>query len=191
MLTLSGCRLRVEGAQRLPARGAVVFAANHASYLDAVAIFAAIPGDFRFVGKRQLGRWPLVGAVIRKVGHPTVERGDLSRSVEDARRVTEAIRGGTSHVFFPEGTFLRPSGLLPFRLGAFKAAAEAGCPVVPVGIRGTRAILPADTWLPRRGEITVTIGGPIVPRGADWREIVRVRDLTRAEIARYVGERPV
>jgi 1-acyl-sn-glycerol-3-phosphate acyltransferase len=58
--------------------------------------------------------------------------------------VTQALRGGRSLVFFPEGTFLRPPGVLPFRLGAFKAAAEARCPVVPVAIRGTRAILPAS-----------------------------------------------
>jgi 1-acyl-sn-glycerol-3-phosphate acyltransferase len=49
----------------------------------------------------------------------------------------------TSLVFFPEGTSLEGERLLPFRLGAFKAAVEAACPVVPVVIRGTRAILPA------------------------------------------------
>jgi hypothetical protein len=54
---------------------------------------------------------------------------------------------------------------------------------VPVTIRGTRAILPAGAWLPRPGPIRVTLGAPIAPRGADWREIVRLRDATRAEIA--------
>ena len=188
-LGLAGCRLRVEGVERLPATGAVVFAANHSSYLDAVALFAALPGDFRFVGKRELAHWPLVGAVIRRVGHLTVERADPSRSVEDAGRVSAALRGGTSLVFFPEGTFLAGPRLLPFRLGAFKAAVEADCPVVPVAIRGTRAILPAGAWLPRRGPITVAIGTPLTPRRSDWREIVRLRDAVRAEIARGADAR--
>jgi 1-acyl-sn-glycerol-3-phosphate acyltransferase len=184
VLGLTGCRLRVDGLDRLPATGAVVFAANHSSYLDSVTLFAAIPRDFRFVGKRELSAWPLVGTVIRRVGHLLVERADPSRSVEDAERVSAALRGGTSLVFFPEGTFLEGPHLLPFRLGAFKAAVEAGCPVVPVAIRGTRAILPAGAWLPRPGPITVTLGSPVAPRESDWREIVRLRDAVRAEISR-------
>jgi fatty-acyl-CoA synthase len=184
-----GCRLRVEGVERLPAARAVVFAANHSSYLDAVALFAAIPRDFRFVGKRELGEWPLVGAVIRRVGHLTVERADPSRSVADAERVSLALRSGTSLVFFPEGTFRLNPRLLPFRLGAFKAAVEANCPVVPVTIRGTRAILPAGAWLPRLGPITVTLGTPIAPHESDWREIVRLRDAVREEIGGNVNGR--
>jgi 1-acyl-sn-glycerol-3-phosphate acyltransferase len=188
LLALVGCRLRVEGVERLPAAGAVVFAANHSSYADAVALLAAVPHDFRFVGKRELGGWPIVGAIIRRVGHLTVERADPSRSVADAERVGRAIRSGTSLVFFPEGTFREGPRLLPFRLGAFKAAVEAGCPVVPVTIRGTRAVLPAGAWLPCPGPITVTLGAPIPPRGSDWREIVRLREATRDEIGRGTGE---
>ena len=183
-LAILGCRPRVEGAERVPLSGAVIFAANHSSYLDAVVLFAAMPRDFRFVGKRELLGWPLVGTVVRRAGHLTVERADPSRSVEDAARVGAAIRDGTSLVFFPEGTFRDGPRLLPFRLGAFKAAVEAGCPVVPVTIRGTRAMLPAAAWLPRRSPITVTFGLPIAPGATDWREIVRLRDLTRAAIGR-------
>ncbi len=189
VLRLTGCRLHVDGLDQLPVAGAVVFAANHSSYLDAVALLAALPRDFRFVGKRELGAWPLVGAVIRRVGHLTVERADPSRSVQDAERVSAALRGGTSLVFFPEGTFLEGPRLLPFRLGAFKAAVEAGCPVVPVAIRGTRAILPSGAWLPSRGPITVTIGAPLAPRRSGWREIVRLRDAVRAEIGRAADAR--
>jgi hypothetical protein len=58
-----------------------------------------------------------------------------------------------------------------------------------VTILGTRAILPAGAWLPRRGPIVVTLGVPISPRGSDWREIVRLRDATRAAISRGTGEK--
>jgi 1-acyl-sn-glycerol-3-phosphate acyltransferase len=183
VLRALGCRPRVDGGERVPAAGAVVFAANHASYLDAVVLLATIPGDFRFVGKRELRDWPLVGTVIRRVGHLTVERADPTRSVEDAARVGAALRDGTSLVFFPEGTFRTGPHLLPFRLGAFKSAVEAGCPVVPVTIAGTRAMLPSGAWLPRRHAIAVTLGAPISPRGTEWREIVHLRDATRAAIS--------
>ena len=114
-------------------------------------------------------------------------RGSV-RGVADAANITGVLRDGTSILFFPEGTFVRASGILPFRLGAFKAAVDARCPVIPVGLRGTRAILPAYRWLPRRGPITVTIGSPITPEKDDWREMVRVRDLARDEVARAAGE---
>jgi fatty-acyl-CoA synthase len=188
-LALGGLRLRVEGLERLPPARALVFAANHSSYLDAIVLFAAIPREFRFVGKRELAGWPLVGTVVRRAGHLTVERADPSRSVQDAERVTAAMRGGTSLVFFPEGTFLETTRLLPFRLGAFKTAVEAGSPVVPVAIHGTRTILPAGAWLPRRAPITVVIGRAIAPAGRDWREIVRLRDAAHSEISRGLDER--
>ncbi|MBI4012380.1 MAG: AMP-binding protein, partial [Candidatus Rokubacteria bacterium] len=190
-LFLGGCRLRVEGLEHLPAAGSAVLAANHASYVDAVALVAALPEDVRFVAKRELGAVPVVGTVIRKVGHLVVARADPSRSVADAERVARALRAGALLLVFPEGTFRRAPGLLPFRLGTFKAAVDGCRPVVPVAVRGTRRVLPADTWLPRPGPITVTIGIPIAPEGAGWPEMVRLRDRVRAAIARETGEAPL
>jgi 1-acyl-sn-glycerol-3-phosphate acyltransferase len=184
ILALAGCRLHVAGLEHLDGTAPVVLAPNHSSYVDAVALLAALPGDFRFVAKRQLLTTPVVGTVLRRVGHLTVERVDLSQSAADAERVGAALRHGTSLLVFPEGTFRRPAGLLPFRLGAFKAAVEAQRPVIPVAIRGTREILPAYAWCLRPGPITVTIGPPIAPEGTGWAEMVRLRDRTRAEIAR-------
>jgi 1-acyl-sn-glycerol-3-phosphate acyltransferase len=189
LLALAGCPLRVEGAEHLLGAGPAVFAANHASYLDSVALLAALPEDLVFVAKRELLSWPIVGTVIWKVGHLPVERADLARSVADAGRATALLRAGTSLLFFPEGTFVRQPGILPFRLGCFKAAMETGRPVIPVTIRGTREILPDGAWLPRRGAITVAIGGAIKPEGAGWQEMVRLRDRVRAEISRRSGER--
>jgi 1-acyl-sn-glycerol-3-phosphate acyltransferase len=184
LLALAGCRVTVEGVENLiKGDGAVVLAPNHASYVDTVALLATIPIDFRFVAKRELLRTPLIGRVIAKVGHLAVDRVDLAQSVADAARVSDVLRRGTSLLFFPEGTFVRRPGLLPFRLGAFKAAVEAHRPVIPVALRGTREILPADTWRPRRGAIHVAIGAPLAPEGDEWRDIVRLRDRVRAEIA--------
>jgi 1-acyl-sn-glycerol-3-phosphate acyltransferase len=183
ILACGGYRLHVEGLEHLRGAEPAVLAANHSSYVDVVVLLAALPVEFRFVAKRELLGTPVVGTVIRKVGHLPVERVDVSRSIADAERVAVALRTPTSLLVFPEGTFRRAPGLLPFRLGAFKAAVEAGRPVVPVTIRGTREILPPDTWLLAPGRVTVTVGAPIRPEGTGWAEMVRLRDLVRAEIA--------
>jgi fatty-acyl-CoA synthase len=188
VLALAGCTVRVEGLDHLRLAGPAVLAANHASYVDAVVLLAALPGGFRFVAKRELGMTPLIATIIRKVGHVTVERGDPAQSAVDAARASVVLRGGASLLFFPEGTFRHAPGLLSFRLGAFKAAVEEGRPVLPIGLRGTREILPGDTWLPWPGRVTVAIGPPIAPEGGNWPEMVRLRDVTRAEIARLAGE---
>jgi 1-acyl-sn-glycerol-3-phosphate acyltransferase len=189
ILTLSGCAIRVEGAEHLRGAGTAVLAANHASYLDVVLLIAALPAQYRFVAKRELLQWPLVGRFIRKAGHLTVERARATQSVADAARVTEALRAGESVLVFPEGTFLRSPGILPFRLGAFKAAVETGSPIIPIVLRGTREMLPADAYLPRPGPLTVVVGAPFRPTGTGWPEMVRLRDLTRSWIAHRSGQR--
>jgi 1-acyl-sn-glycerol-3-phosphate acyltransferase len=188
ILALSGCTVRVEGHEHLDATAPAILAANHSSYLDVVVLLATVAPGVRFVAKRELLRTPLVGTAIRKSGHLTVERGEASQSVADAERITAALRGGSSVLVFPEGTFVESPGILPFRLGAFKSAVETGRPVVPIAIRGTREILSADRWLPRPGPVTLTMGPPLAPDGEGWPAMVRLRDRTRAEIARRTGE---
>jgi 1-acyl-sn-glycerol-3-phosphate acyltransferase len=189
LLALAGCRLRVDGLERLEAIVPAVLAPNHSSYVDSVALLAALPRElpFLFVAKRELLHTPLLAMVLRKVGHLTVERFAHAESVADAAAVSGALRAGFSLVVYPEGTFRRTPGLLPFRLGAFKAAVEAARPVVPVAIQGTREILPADAWLPRLHALCVTIGDAIHPGGAGWPEMVRLRDLTRAAMVELLG----
>jgi 1-acyl-sn-glycerol-3-phosphate acyltransferase len=190
-LTLAGCPVRVEGLENLRGAGPAVLATNHASYLDAVVLSAALLAEFRIVAKRELALVPLIGTVIRKAGHLTVERISPVRSVADAERVAAALGTDTSLLFFPEGTFERRPGLLPFKLGAFKAAVQARCPVIPIALCGTRDMLPAYARCLRPARITVAIGPPIRPAGEGWREMVRLRDAARAEIARRLGERPI
>ena len=186
-----GCPLTVEGEGHLSQAGPAVLVANHSGYLDAVVLMAALPPGFLFVAKRELLQVPIVRTFIRKVGHLTVDRLDFSESLTSAQRTAVALREGHSVLVFPEGTFSRVRGIRPFRLGAFKVAAETGRPVCPIAIRGTREILWPGRRLPRRGPIQVAIGKPIQPGGRDWREIVRLRDRVKGEIVRSAGEPPI
>ena len=184
---LTGTPLTVRGLEHLPA-GPCVLVANHSSFLDAYVLMATIPRRFHYVAKRELldNRW--IGPPLQRIGTLFVERFDIQRSADEARKIAEAAHAGHSLGFFPEGTFKRMPGLLSFRMGAFLAAAQAGTPVVPVTIRGTRSMLRAGSWFPRRGRLEVRVEAPVQPDGDDWAAAVRLRDRARAVILRHCGE---
>lgn len=60
-----------------------------------------------------------------------------------------------------------------------------------MAVKGVRNVLGGVHTLPWRGRIEVTICDPIAVEGRDWPEITRLRDLARAEIAKYCGEFPL
>jgi 1-acyl-sn-glycerol-3-phosphate acyltransferase len=165
-----------------------VLVVNHASYLDPLVLVAVLPSTISFVAKRELAEQFFARVLFRRLGTEFVERFDPQRGVEDTDRVRQAVRQGRSMLFFPEGTFGRAPGLRPFRMGAFVVAAQTGVPLVPIGISGTRSILRAGQWFPRRGAVSVTLGTPIMPQGSDWAAAVALRDAARAQMLAYCGE---
>jgi 1-acyl-sn-glycerol-3-phosphate acyltransferase len=185
---LLGIRLRVEGLEHLAGPGARVVVANHQSYLDGIAFTAGLPADLAYVAKKELAQGFFTRTVLSRLGALFVERFDVKESVEGADQAVAAVRGGVSLLVFPEGTFRRYPGLLPFRLGAFVVAAEAGVPVVPVAVRGTRSILRGDDMFPRHGSVTIAVAPPIQAQGTGWPAAVALRDAARAEILARSGE---
>ncbi len=188
LFRLTRVPLRVEGLEQWPDDQACVIVVNHSSYLDGVVLMAALPTEFAFVAKAELDEQFFPRRFLRRIGAVFVERFDKQRGVADARSTLYTIRSGGSLMFFPEGTFTHMPGLLPFHMGAFVAAAETGVPVVPVTIRGTRSILRADSWFPRRGTVSITISKPIIPTGTDWDAAVKLRNAARTSILQYLGE---
>jgi acyl carrier protein len=187
---LTATPLAVHGLENLPATPCVL-AVNHASYLDGIVLAAALPNQGRqysFVAKKELQGKFIPRTYLRHIATDFVERFDPQQGAADVQVVAASLRAGRCPVFFPEGTFDRNPGLLPFRMGAFVVAAEAGVPVVPVTIRGTRSILRGDDRFPRHGAVAVIVGAPIMPDGNDWAAAVRLRDKVRAEILRLCGE---
>lgn len=187
-ILLSGTPLTVRGLEKLPSEGACVIVANHSSYLDGIMLTAALPALFGYVAKRELTGSFIPRIFLRRIRAEFVERFDMERGLDDARRVSKSVQEGRAIVFFPEGTFTRAPGLRPFHMGAFITAAETGAPVVPVTIRGTRSMFRAYSWFPRRGAVTVTIGEPVKPEGSGWSAAIKLRDSARLEILRHCGE---
>lgn len=185
---LVGISLSVSGLDRLPEGRTCVLVSNHASYLDGIMLAAALPPTFCYVAKRDLKGSFIPLLFLRRIDARFVERFDMESGLDDARYISDSVRKGDSLAFFPEGTFYRMPGLLPFYMGAFVSSAGAGVPLVPVVIRGTRSILRADSWFPRRGPVKVTICEPIMPKGSDWAAAIELRDAVRAEMLRHCGE---
>jgi len=175
------------GIERIAGDQAML-AFNHSSYADVLVLAALLPGEPAFVAKKELSGQMFAGPVLRRLAIPFVERYDVAASLADAEALVALAREGRVLVFFPEGTFTRRAGLLGFYLGAFKVAAEAGLPILPGIIRGTRSMLRANQWFPRRVPIAVEIAEPVVPAGADFASVLALRDAVRAEILARCGE---
>ena len=188
--------VKLNGLENLPTDGrAYVLISNHASYLDAYVLVAMLPGHFNFVAKAELAKSFIIRVPLQHIHTEFVERFDIGKSVRDTRHLSDVLKAGHALMFFAEGTFTRTPGLMPFHLGAFSVAAQAGAPVIPVAIRGTRSILRSESWFPHHGAISVDIGPPIDPtefmQGAEedtWRAAIGMRDRSREFILRHCGE---
>lgn len=186
-LAAMGVSVSTIGIERIPGRNAMLVF-NHSSYMDALVLAAVLTGEPAIVAKKELSGQLVAGLLLRRLGIPFVERYDVSGSLADAEALTALARQGRVLVFFPEGTFTRRAGLSGFYLGAFKVAAEAGLPVLPSNIRGTRSLLRGDQWFPRRVAVTVEIGQPVMPSGTDFGAVLRLRDQVRKSILSRCGE---
>jgi 1-acyl-sn-glycerol-3-phosphate acyltransferase len=167
---------------------AVVYVANHQSYLDGPLLFALLPQATEFVVKAELERPWYLRLPLRRLGVRFVERFDDARGI--AQMHAQADATGRPLLVFPEGTFKRMPGLLPFHMGAFTSAVATGAVVVPVAIHGTRSMLRAGSWFIRRGQVSVTAGSPLRVDAtlAPWPAAVALRDAARAQLLAGAGE---
>jgi fatty-acyl-CoA synthase len=196
LFALAGSRVRVVGKEHMNAPGAKIYVSNHTSYFDVLPLMLGLGVPYRFVAKREVHGMPFIGTFLRKMGHLSFDRADTGARRQAAQTIEEVLRAGDSVFVFPEGTFVPEPGIRPFQLGAFKAAVSTGAPIVPVSLAGSRNFLRDGTFLPRPGDITITLSAPIFPdaartgasQSANWQELVRLRDASRESIARFCGE---
>ncbi len=178
----------VEGLENLGNEGPVIWVANHASYFDVSFLLSILPPGLHVVAKQELLSVPVLRTFLQKGGHITVDREDVSKGASEIEKVEQILKSGASVLIFPEGGFVATAGLRPFKLGAFKAAIETGTPVRPVSLRGTREFFRGGDWLIKCSPVTVTLSPAIRPKGNEWREAVRLRDLARKEISCHTDE---
>jgi 1-acyl-sn-glycerol-3-phosphate acyltransferase len=188
VLRMARVPLLVEGSENLPENGGCVIVANHASYLDGLILLSVLPYPVSFIAKAELQDQLFAHWFLKRIHAQFVERFDIQQGTADARRLAKEAIDAMPLMFFPEGTLTRYPGLLPFHMGAFITAAENDLTVVPITLRGTRSILRSDDRFPRRGTVAVIIGEALECSGTDWKAALDVRNKTRQQILRHLGE---
>ena len=186
---LSGIKIETAGVENLSPETKCILVANHASYVDSIILAAALPLDCRFIVKTELQSNLIARLFLQGIKAAFVERFDQQQGLADAKHL-ETLAASSSHplFFFPEGTFTDAPGLLPFRMGAFTIAAKIGLPIVPIAIKGSRAILQGSRWFPHHGATSVTVGEKITPTDSDWEAAITLRDRARQLILNHCGE---
>jgi len=171
---IHGFATRLEG--RLPDEPAVIVS-NHLSYIDPAVLLSLTPSVP--IAKREIEKWPIVGATARSLGVVFVNRACAHSGARAIRESLRALDAGVSVLGFPEGTTTNGSRLLPFRRGLFGVARLAGAPIVPVAISYANSDLcwyDDQLFLPHylrtamrpTSHVTVRIGAPLHPaRSAD------------------------
>jgi len=182
---LCGVRVRVRGSEHLRDEP-YVFAPNHQSHFDIVALLGYLPGNNRFAAKRELFREPVLGLVLRRMGMIPIDRDDSASAID---RMNRASAAGTSAIIFPEGTRSPDGRLLPFKKGAFVTAIHAGVPIVPVVCKGTHDVMPKGGYLSiLPGEVELVVLPPIATQGLTYDDREDLLERVRAAIARELTQ---
>ena len=130
MVRLFGFRIRSFGT---PLPGAVMYVANHISWLDIELMHSQ--RAISFVAKSEIARWPLVGWLATRAGTIYHQRGSTHSMSAVMDRVVERLRAGRPVGIFPEGGTGRGDEVRTFHARIFQAALDAGVPVQPVALR--------------------------------------------------------
>lgn len=179
-------RVTVVGREVVPKRGAVLIASNHISMLDAVFLWGALRRRAAAVAMAELWTWPVVGLLVRGLGHIPVIRRDPDSGRRALDQAEWVLRHGGVLIIYPEGRCVRPGEVEPYKPGVAKLAFATGVPIVPVGTSGTADVLPlrgADGRgrFDRTRPVTIRFGGPVDPAGFDSPEALLTHLRARIE----------
>lgn len=188
ILATTGVHVSVRGLDRLVPGKTYVFVANHQSIYDIPVLFWSLPFQLRIIAKESLGNFPMLGPHLKRTGHMLVDRSrpDKAGILDWASRLTS---NGLSLIVFPEGTRSRDGKMGKFKGGSILLAMQAGLPLVPISVVGSRHVMKKGELTTRPGDVTLIVHDPIEtvanaePTPAQIRELAdRVRDVIRPAV---------
>jgi len=178
--------LRVAGHEHIEGDEPFVVMSNHQSHFDVPLLFGAVSPALRMVTKKELFRVPIWGAAMRKAGFIEIDRQNRERAIASLKLARETLAQGVHVWIAPEGTRSRSGTLGDFKKGGFMLALDAETRILPVGLDGTRDILPPGKARARASQrVAVVIGAPIDVVGKD-RDALMAE--TRSRIEALVAE---
>jgi 1-acyl-sn-glycerol-3-phosphate acyltransferase len=185
ILKTTGVKVTVQGLERLDPSRSYVFAANHQSIYDIPILFASIPFQLRIIAKESLGNVPFLGWHLRRTGHVLVDRSNPGAGV--VKKMGRLVAEGHSLIVFPEGTRSTDGSVARFKGGPFVIALQAGLPVVPISLVGSRHVMFKGQLMVCPGHVTVIVHNPIettgVPRAAAREFATSVHDVVASSAA--------
>ena len=187
-VSVSGIRLHVSGLENIEKDTPYVIVANHRSNIDIMTLIAALPIPIRFLSKKEVFKFPILGAAMRGVGMVALDREmgrkELASIIRSSRTL---VSEGRSLVVFPEGTRSLTGEMLPFKTGALHIASRLGCPVLPVAVQGTAAIWPPQSSLIRGGPVRVAVMPPLTLPGRSARRSIGLSQQIREDLIRELA----
>jgi 1-acyl-sn-glycerol-3-phosphate acyltransferase len=161
----AGIRLHVTGREHLLPHETYLVMSNHQSLYDIPVLFHVIGSNMRMITKEELFRVPVFGKALDAGGFISIDRSNRVAAIRSLDRARALLASGTHVWIAPEGTRSRTGRLLPFKKGAFYLALEAGLPILPVTVSGTRDALPAKGLRSTPGaDVYITIHAKVDPR---------------------------
>ncbi len=183
-------RVKVEGREHIPAKGAVILASNHRSFLDSIFLPLVLRRRITFVAKAEYFDDPKTAWFFRGVGQIPIRREGGSASERALASATEVLRAGGVFGIYPEGTRTRDGYLHRGHTGVARLSLRTGTAIVPVGMIGTDEVQPVDKRMPRLfRRVTLRFGEPLDPaRYGDFdQEHLALRELTD-EVMYEIGQ---
>ena len=185
ILATTGVTVNVRGLDRLEPGKTYVFVANHQSIYDIPVIFSSLPYQLRIIAKASLGSFPFLGWHLQRTGHLLVDRRKPDpRGVFNWANALTAK--GLSLIVFPEGTRSADGHVGAFKGGSLYPAVQAGLPIVPLSVAGSRHVMRKGQLTTSPGHVELTIHDPIETVAAaepDIREVRRLATRVREVIA--------
>lgn len=185
MVRIVGVKVTYRVAEESKNYGSAVYIANHQNSYDMVTITGIVQPGAVTIGKRSLIWIPFFGIIYWLTGNILIDRNNHKSAKDTMKKVVEQMhKNDLSIWFFPEGTRSRGRGLLPFKMGAFHTALQAGVNVVPTVASSTHDQIKLNRW--DNGEVIVEMLAPIDTSQYKKREIRRLmEDSHKIMLAKY------
>ncbi|MDR2447948.1 MAG: 1-acyl-sn-glycerol-3-phosphate acyltransferase [Treponema sp.] len=177
LIALTCCSLTVKGREHIPRQGGVCFVSNHGSIFDILLILAYAGRPFGFIAKKELVWLPCINMWIFLLGGLFLDRKNIRKALDVINKGVRNIKKGGAMIIFPEGHRSRGQGLLPFKAGSFKLAAQSNAVIIPTAIAGSYDIFE------KTGRIqTVSVELVFAPP-------IAVADIPREDRKRHLADR--
>lgn len=188
LLKLAGARVTVTGQENLPAHGAYMVVANHQGYFDIPVMLACVGEPRGLIAKQEIDRIPGIRTWMRYLHCLFVDRSSPRAGAQTILDGEKLLTSGHGLTIFPEGTRSRGGPVKEFKAGAFRIAARAGVPVVPVTIDGSFRLMEANHMKIHPAEVHVTIHPALETAGISRDQLralpQQVRETIESALAR-------